>query len=78
MENFFDRMDKVKTCCSWKQKSIAGRFHFTHTIVNLFFTTVIREIEQNEKIVIAFKYMKLDQKLAGADEEKTKLESHLS
>lgn len=38
---------------------------------------ISREIEQNEKIVIAYKFMLLDKKLEGADEEKLSLENKL-
>ena len=38
---------------------------------------ISREIEQNEKIVIAYKFMVLDKKLEGADEEKLQLENDL-
>jgi len=43
----------------------------------LAYQQISREIEQNEKIVVAFKFMTLDQKLAGADAEKAKLDEAL-
>ena len=63
----------VKKIGNFLKKIFFGKFSKT-----FFSPKISREIEQNQKIVIAFKYMTLDQKLAGADAEKANFENALT